>query len=112
MVLVEIPFNIINLKIFSKYLKINKDLYFKFISRFQASRRSSVEFSHADPGHMVDDDINFKNKLKRINEMDDDEPNDLELSGEATLDAAIVSRWIAKSYGQTSRAYHEAYNRE
>lgn len=44
--------------------------------------------------------------------MDDEEPNALELSGEASLDAAIVSRWIAKSYGQTSRAYHEAYNRE
>ena len=44
--------------------------------------------------------------------MDDEEPNELELSGEATLDAAIVARWVAKSYGETSRAYHEAYNRE
>ena len=61
---------------------------------------------------MVDDDIHFKDKLKRINEMEDEEPNELELSGEATLDAAIVSRWIAKSYGETNGAYHEAYNRE
>ena len=50
--------------------------------------------------------------MKRINEMEDEESNELELSGEATLDAAIVSRWIAKSFGQTNRAYHEAYNRE
>ena len=44
--------------------------------------------------------------------MEDDESYQLELSGEPTLDAAIVSRWVAKSYGETSRAYHEAYNRE
>ena len=60
----------------------------------------------------MDEDLHIEDKLKSINEMDDEEPNALELSGEATLDAAVVSRWIAKSYGQTSRAYHEAYNRE
>ena len=82
---------------------------------FQASRRSSVEFTHADPhqfSHVVDEDLHFKDKLKKINEMADEESNELKLSGEPTLDAAVVSRWIAKSYGETSRAYHEAYNRE
>ena len=44
--------------------------------------------------------------------MADEESNELKLSGEPTLDAAVVSRWIAKSYGETSRSCHEAYNRE
>ena len=87
----------------------------RFILDLQSSRRSSVEFSHADPhqfSHIVDEDNHFKDKLKRINELADEDSSELELSGEPTLDAAVVSRWIAKSYGETSQAYHEAYNRE
>ena len=72
-------------------------------------------FSHADPhkfSHIVDQDNHFQDTLKRIQETDGDESYELELSGEPTLDAAIVSRWVAKSYGETTQAYYEAYNRE
>lgn len=82
---------------------------------FQASRRNSVDFTHADPhkfSHVVDEDSHIKDKLKRIDSVDGDESCKFELSGEPSLDAAIVCRWVAASYGETSRAYHEAYSRE
>ena len=73
------------------------------------------EFAHADPhqfSHVVDEDIHIEDKLKRINNADGDESIKLELCGEPALDEAIVCRWVAKSYGETNRAYHEAYSRE
>ena len=60
----------------------------------------------------MDEDSHIQAKLKQINEADDRDPYKLELSGEPTLDAAIVARWVAKSYGETSRTYYEAYSRE
>ena len=60
----------------------------------------------------MDEDCHIKDKLNRINEMEEDEYYQFKLSGEPILDAAIVSRWIAKSYGETSQAYHEAYSLE
>ena len=56
--------------------------------------------------------MHIKDKVKGIVNADADEYCKLELSGEPSLDASIVSRWVAKSYGETSRAYHEAYSRE
>ena len=36
----------------------------------------------------------------------------MELVGDERQDTDIICNWIAQSYGQTNRAYHEAYSRE
>ena len=81
----------------------------------EIGRPSSVESIHTDPhkfSHIVDEDNHVEDKIQLINEADDEESYKLELSGEPTLDAATVARWVAKSYGETSRSYYEAYSRE
>ena len=60
----------------------------------------------------MDEDNHVEDKIELINEADDEESYKLGLSGEPTLDAATVARWVAKSYGETSRSYYEAYSRE
>ena len=85
------------------------------MSIFQTSRRNSAEFLHVNPhtfSHVVDEDTHIDDKLKRIIHARAHESSNLELSGEPSLDASIVSRWVATSYGETSPAYHEAYSRE
>ena len=73
-------------------------------------RYSDIAFTHVDPhrfSHVVDEDRHFNDLAKFINES-----HELELSGEPTLDAEIVSKWVRKSYGETNQAYYEAYSRE
>ena len=60
----------------------------------------------------MDRDNEFKETLERIQNAEGDESFKLELCGEPAMDEAVVCRWIARSYGETSKAYHEAYNRE
>ena len=78
-------------------------------------RYSDIPFTHVDPhrfSHVVDEDRHFKDLAKFINESDNIKSHELKLSGEPTLDAEIVSKWVRKCYGDTNQAYYEAYNRE
>ena len=36
----------------------------------------------------------------------------MHLSGDDTLDKKIVCEWIARSYGEIDKEYHEAYSRQ
>lgn len=42
----------------------------------------------------------------------DDASVEPELKDEPGLDAKIVSRWVAREYGESSQEYYEAYSQE
>ena len=75
----------------------------------QSSRRQSKldELEFLEQADVVTSKIiNVESSLKPDPEMT------MELVGEEAEDKATICLWIAKSYGEANRSYHEAYSKE